>query len=339
MIHTIRPALMLCAILAVALLLAGSGVGVAQDEGAWPVKGKIIGKKDKKSEDVSGIACTRPAGFPRSCLLIDDEIQSAQMVTLEDGKLHAGGLVPLIENTFDGKPLELDGEGVAYADGFFYVIGSHGHPRNAGDAAKVAARIAASSQIVRLKVDPESGEPLPDRDTPDIARSAKLKELFEGEAELAPFVDKPLDENGITIEGVAVQDGRLFAGFRGPSLNGAAPVLSVSLGVLFGNAPADARVHLLQVGTGQGIRDLAAFRSGLLVLAGPTADHGGRYEVYWWDTSADAVKLLGAIDDENGQVKPEAILPLDEGAETLRVLVLFDGVKEGGPRTFEVSLP
>jgi hypothetical protein len=333
MIRMIGGALMLCAVFAAAL------PAVAQNQAVWPVKGKILGKKDKKSEDVSGIACTRQDGFPRACLLIDDEVQSAQMVTLTDGRLQAGGMVKLIDNAYLGRALELDGEGVAYADGFFYVIGSHGHPRKPGDSAKVAARITASSQIIRLKVNPETGEPLPDRDTPDIERSAKLRELLAAQPKLAAFVDKPLDENGVTIEGVAVRDGRLFAGFRGPSVDGAAPVLSVSLNALFGTAAPDAELHLLQVGAGQGVRDLAVFRSGFLVLAGPTGELGRRYEVYWWDPAGDAVKLLGGIDDESGQVKPEAILPLDEGPSQLRVLVLSDGAKEGGPRAFEVARP
>ena len=34
--------------------------------------------------------------------------------------------------------------------------------------------------------------------------------------------------------------------------------------------------------------------------------------------------------------KPEALLPLDEGASGLRVLILFDGEKEGGPMTIEI---
>lgn len=37
--------------------------------------------------------------------------------------------------------------------------------------------------------------------------------------------------------------------------------------------------------------------------------------------------------------KPEALLPLDEGASGLRVLILFDGEKEGGPMTIEIPRP
>ena len=62
----------------------------------------MIGKKDKVAEDLSGIACTTESGFPRTCLLIDDEQQSAQVVTLSEGEITAGRLIPLIDDRFDG---------------------------------------------------------------------------------------------------------------------------------------------------------------------------------------------------------------------------------------------
>src|SRR5262249_11870229 len=134
-----------------AMLLAGASA-MADPEVIWPVKGKLRGQGANAAHDLSGIACDRP-GFPRLCLVIDDESQEAQVVILRDGELMAGDSVPLLRGSMDGKPLELDGEGVAFADGAFYVIGSHGQPRHsrskldpARDAARIAARIRASSQ-------------------------------------------------------------------------------------------------------------------------------------------------------------------------------------------------
>src|SRR5262245_60242756 len=86
----------------------------------WPVTGRLIGKDGEKSVDVSGIACAAAQGFPRSCLVIDDNLQAAQFVTLKNGELIAGDPIRLIDNSHKGKPLELDGEGVAFADGFYY---------------------------------------------------------------------------------------------------------------------------------------------------------------------------------------------------------------------------
>ncbi|QWW71366.1 hypothetical protein [Rhizobium sp. WYJ-E13] len=52
--------------------------------------------------------------------MADDETQGVQVVILEDGKLTAGDFVRLIDDSFGNKALELDAEGVAFADGFFY---------------------------------------------------------------------------------------------------------------------------------------------------------------------------------------------------------------------------
>src|SRR3954447_10110205 len=100
----------------VAAGVAGPSLGSADD--AWPVEKRLLGEDGKKSKDVSGIACTKADGFPRSCLVIDDNIQDAQFIELTDGKLVAGSWVNLIKNTFNDKALELDGEGVAFSNGY-----------------------------------------------------------------------------------------------------------------------------------------------------------------------------------------------------------------------------
>jgi len=328
-------------IVVLGVVLAGEAIG--GNDQTWPVHGKIVGKKDKKSEDVSGIACDAQLGFPRSCLVIDDNVQEAQFVTVKDGEIVAGKTIALIDNAFEGKALELDGEGVSYADGFYYVIGSHGHPRDSDhkldptrDAAKIAARIAAASQIVRFRVGGDGA-------ASGVERTEKLRTMIMQQPNLAGAVDRRLENNGLTIEGIAVRRRRILAGFRGPSLDGGrAAVLSVAVNSAFGNAPPDARLHRLPLGNGTGIRDLAVYRDGILVLAGPTASDPGPYAVYWWDGERDSVKLLKDLADVVGPVgerKAEGLLALDENASGLRVLILFDGEKEGAPVAITISRP
>lgn len=337
--------------------MAHPGAAAAKDDGVWPVKDKLVGEDDKKPKDakkstnVSGIACTSASGFPRACLVIDDNLQSAQLVTLKDGELAAGKSIRLIGNALGEKRLELDGEGVAYANGFFYVIGSHGHPRDkkgkldpVADADKIGAKIEAASQIVRIRVKPSTGAPLGAAGAPDITRTAKLRPVIAAQPELAPHVDKRLDANGVTVEGIAVLGNRLFAGFRGPVVDGdRAAILSVALPSLFSDKAPDAKLSLLPLGKGQGVRDLAAFKGGLLILAGPVSDAGdGDYAIFWWDRVGAKPKLLKTLaryPDGDGQLKAEALLPLDERADRLRVLVLFDGAEEGGPRAIEIDKP
>jgi hypothetical protein len=339
--------------MASAVLLASlffSGPVAAEDHAPWPVKEKLIGKKDKKSEDVSGIACASPTGFPRTCMVIDDNLQGAQVVIVRDGEITAGQFIPLITNTRKGKPLELDGEGIAYADGSFYVIGSHGHPRDKDhelhpkkDAAEIRARIEASSQLIRVKIDVASDGKL--KTAAEIEASGRLREFLGAQADLKPWIDQRLEKNGLTIEGVAIRDKRLFAGMRGPLLDGnQAAIFSVALNSLFGNAAPEAELKTLDL-AGRGVRDLVAFDQGFLILAGPageTEGMTGNYAVYFWDGDGERKKLaelpkFAAKDDK--QAKPEALLPLDRSSGKLRILVLFDGPKEGAPRAFEIMSP
>ena len=343
-----------------AMLIAGSfilGTAAFAQVAPWPVRGKLIGKDGDKAEDVSGMACATPSGFPRMCLIVDDEVQGAQIVILNEGGLIAGDTIALIDDKFEGKALELDGEAVAFADGFFYIVGSHGHPRDADhkldpvkDAAKIAANIKASSKVVRVKLDAsmiDAEGKLKADAKPEIAVSDKLRPKLQEWPPLQPFVDKRLDENGLTIEGAAVRNGKLYVGMRGPLLNGdrdVAPVYSASLYSLFEGGHADPTTVDLRLGeAGRGIRDLVAIDKGFLVLAGPGTEVEGDYTVFFWDGASVNAAPLGTLpkfaDEKGRQVRPEGLLPLDSSKEGLRLLVLFDRGQEGEPRPVTVRNP
>jgi len=337
---------------AVTAVLAGSAL--AQNGVVWPVEGKLVGKikngEEKKAKDVSGIACIEMSGFPRHCLIVDDNTQIAQFVTLHDGRIVAGKIIRLIKDEHNGKLVELDGEGVAYHCSdtcYFYVIGSHGRPRHdspqpdQAERAEIAARLAASSRVIRIKVDQATGEPIPGA----VEVSTKLKDLISADAALASNLGRPLNEGGITVEGIAIFKGRLFAGFRGPSdIDGpsgkGAPILSAEPGAFFDGKPADPKLHVLPLGEGQGVRDLAAYGDRVLILTGPTVGEGGSFSIYSWDgTCTGGVTLLKELPADASGSKPEALLPLDKQGADLRVLLLLDGEKEGGPRTVKIKIP
>lgn len=330
-------------VIAVALSLTlqvGPTFGQAGDP--WPVTNKIVGKKGKKSKDVSGIACATQQKLPRSCLVIDDNLQSAQFVTVIEGKVVPGRSINLIGDTFDDEPIELDGEGVAFSKGFYYVIGSHGHPRDKDaeldpieDAEEIKARIAAASQIVRFRASAEEGA------AGEIRHTRDLRKIIAAEPAFDPFRDQRLEKNGLTIEGIAIKDdATLFAGFRGPVLdNDRALVLSVPIDALFGGAAADYKLFRLALGEGRGVRDLATFETGILILAGPVADGPGKYAIYAWDGESENVRLLSELTEFAPKRKPEGLLPLNKSAAGLRILILFDGDKNGTPTPVTVPTP
>ena len=83
----------------VAVVAASTGwllPAAAQPDKPWHVEGKLLGKDQKKSKDISGIACLS-AGLPRTCLVIDDEAQFAQVVIVQDGALLAGDTIRLVD--------------------------------------------------------------------------------------------------------------------------------------------------------------------------------------------------------------------------------------------------
>ena len=75
-----------------------AGSALARSDKIWPVEGNLVGEikngEEKKAKDVSGIACMETSGFPRHCLIVDDNTQIAQSVT-HGSKLKPEALLPL----------------------------------------------------------------------------------------------------------------------------------------------------------------------------------------------------------------------------------------------------
>jgi hypothetical protein len=298
----------------------------------------MTGRDGKKAKDLSGMACNRAQGFPRLCVVVDDESQSAQAVMLYEGRLEAGPTIPLISDKFDGEPLELDGEGVAFSGGNFYVVGSHGHPRDRKnkldperDAGEIAAKIKASSRLLRFKA-PSEQDAKREVIKVDVASSSRVREAIAASPVLSPYMNQRLDRNGLTVEGIAVIGDRLYVGFRAPLLeSGKAAIMSLAVDSLFNSGPLDAQVTLLELG-GRGMRDICVRDGTLVILAGPSSDdEDATYAVYLWNRTLPPI-LLGDLPDVQSDEKPEAILPLDDPPGAMRFLILSDGVKEGASR-------
>ena len=345
--------------LAVCLCLLALPPLPAHAQDPWKVDGKILGEARgasdfKKSEDVSGMACERSSGFPRLCLVADDETQGAQIVILKDGELVAGDFIKLTDAQHDGEPLELDAEGVAFDAGSFYVTGSHGRPRHNDDPNKEAASNAkaqATRQIFRVTLDASGVDMKNGKLTsqPAIKPSTELAGILQHQNDLSLSFDQALQDSGLTVEGIAVRDARLYVGMRGPVLGTDAAVLSVPLPAVFEGQSAPPKLHRLalekdSLGHPRGVRDITRYANGFLVLAGPVNDppedreiQPSDYSIYLWD-GENGLERRRDIPVFGKKVKPEALLPLDGDAQRVRVLVLFDGPKEGAPRPLEVKL-
>jgi len=301
--------------------------------------------------DLSGIACIPlEQGNTYRCLAVNDETQTAQFATVEDGTIDAEEEIRLIGESPDPETVgarprsvpcpkitedfeEFDGEGVAYAAPYFYVVGSHGCSRKKG-------KFRLSTFILaRIRVDQE-GRPVDEAGSvltgsamhEAVETTYRLSDLLPRAEEAGAFFGKALDEDakGLNIEGIAVQGENLFVGLRAPSIDGRAFILRANVDELFKPgrepAPATALAETIPVALGPdvGIRDLASLPDGrLLILAGAASGDEIPYRIFVVDpTGANLKELVPPQSDQ--PTRAEAMTVLAATDQEIRLLILFD---------------
>ncbi len=319
----------------------------------WSVK-PDFGKSSEAREALSGAACV---GSTNHCLAVNDEKKYAQFFDLEERTIVPGEIVRLLPDKVDGQKMkEIDAEGVAYAparggdsQAYLYVTGSHGLSRS--------GKLQASRfMLFRIPVDGETGRPTftvdGDKPAPEIERTALLRETIRNTDGLEAQAEQPLDRNGVTIEGIAVEGDSLLLGLRSPCLAEQALILHVAVGGLFQDAAPTGAISRLALGDNVGIRDLAKVGDGLLILAGRSDDARGDQTLtcgeervppaplpsiwFWSGKEGGAAENLGRLPGVTAGDSAETLLVLSEADGAYRVLVLFDGTANGDPAEFTV---
>jgi len=320
-----------------ALLLAGVPAGHAEQKlpptaTKWSLQDNF-GKNVEARTNLSGAACARTAPPFASCLIANDEKKYAQFFSLDGNTVAPGKLIRLVDQDANGDP---DAEGVAYSDGHFYVVGSHGRSRHGNKPND------SSYVVFRFPVDKTTGKPtfaVSEDQVTGIESSTRLRQALMTDEAIKSFYDKPLAENGINIEGIAVKGGRMHLGLRGPSQAGHAFVLSVDAAATFTtDRSLDAAVRSLMLGESAGIRDLAAVDDGVLVLSGPVNEQPVAPAVFLWDDRSGALKKLAELqrpEDVQETAKAEILLVLNDApGQPWRILVMFDGPENGAPTEY-----
>ena len=340
------------------------------------IEGAFAGKKaGDAATDISGMACL-PEGAPRKCLLINDENKSAQFATIDDDRMVVGDIVPLIGGAADPRTLgrppdeacektddfkDLDGEGVAYAAPYFYVVGSHGCGRSKG-------KFRLSSFILaRVRVD-QQGRPVDGADRPlapenfaeAVETTYRVSDWLKRAGAAAGFFAKNLKtENGLNIEGVAVQGDTIWFGLRGPIVKspdkpidgkGSAFLVGGDIADLFkpGTAPSKAEPKVISVALeGLGIRDLALLPDKrLLVVAGAARDEEVPFQLVVVDPANGDVQPIGPLAEVKQPVKgkmttgkAEGVTVLDATVDKAQIVILFDELLDGAPHRSEIAIP
>ena len=204
---------------------------------------------------------------------------------------------------------EADLEGLAVADGFLWVVGSHGlkrksarPDRGAEENAKRLAKVTLDGNRRLLACLPieldASAAPCLVRQAQDGRRARRLKgdsqdnlltRALADDCHFGPYLAVPGKDNGFDIEGLAVDGRRLLIGLRGPVLRGWSAMLEIAVeahGDHLRLMPLDdsglrIRKHFLQL-EGLGIRDLHFSGDDLYILAGPTMVLDGDIRVFKW---------------------------------------------------------
>lgn len=134
----------------------------------------------------------------------------------------------------------------------------------------------------------------------------------------------------------------MHLGFRGPSVEGQAFILSVDAGAAFtSDKPLHPKVVRLPLGPATGIRDLAAVRDGLVLLTGPVNDQAVAPMLWHWTDKTGTLTSLGALlppKNLPAGAKAETVLVLrDEAGKPLRLLIMYDGAENGFPTEYRVK--
>jgi hypothetical protein len=131
-------------------------------------------------------------------------------------------------------------------------------------------------------------------------------------------------------------------GLRAPTIDGKAFIVSVPADTLFSeNKLLESQLIEIPLGAGVGIRDLAALPDGrLLVLAGPAQDQATPFSIVLLDPSGVVTRRaeLAEVAGPEGPAKAEGMAVLEQTADSLRLLIVFDGVKNGAPREYSFPL-
>jgi hypothetical protein len=204
--------------------------------------------------------------------------------------------------------------------------------------------------VLRFRRDAATGLAAQPPALQDIGRLAALVAALPA---LHPYAGAGhcLGTGALDIEGLAVRRGRLWFGLRGPTEPGTAFVVSVDTEAFFGGGDAKARADAVTLGPGRGLRDMVAVQDGILLLAGPD-DAERNKAVPWlvlhWNDNAEGqalatprplaqLDLAGvALRKCDKEIKPEAITVLGQTPAAYRLLVLSDGLCDGGALVFDI---
>ncbi|NET30840.1 MAG: DUF3616 domain-containing protein [Cyanothece sp. SIO1E1] len=315
--------------------------------------------KVHKDQDLSAIANFEIDGKTYLAIGSDESKQNVQLLKQVSDQVYDVDddleiKLPVAEDPKD----EIDIESITFDNNSncLYIAGSHSRKRKTVKIGDETAGINRDrladiksekhrNRIFQVNLKPRTGKV-----KGEIEISKDLKDVLTRDPYLKAFVDIPSKENGVDIEGLAIQADHLFLGFRGPVLRGNhVPVMVTKFDHL-----EDYEIRFVQL-DGNGIRDMTAVKDGFLIISGPIGDAPGPYKLYFWD-GTDMVygidrqppmppalisleDINAPIGEDGSQGKAEGITVLEETAVGYRALIIYDSLKNGSPQLWHIHKP
>ncbi len=318
------------------LAMQASDLPYAQKTGDVTIVGDL-----KKNESIN-ISALDGDG---SLLLIGaDEGDEIQVARYESKRNYT--IAP--ENMVDLKAGgEVDIEAIAWGKKYAYVIGSHSRKRKKVEGDKTVDENVKRLYTIGIEPTRENLYRLHFNKKGEIqsSKQVSLRDIFANDQLFRSFQFIPSKENGIDIEGLAVDaDERLYIGFRGPVLRGNySPVLVLESSNKFKQKNLSYDIRFINM-EGRGVRGLDSTSNGFLVLSGPVGGSSISYKLYFWDGKSciggtdvpnahDHIKALCEIPTPAG-AKAEGIHLVEESSNHYRFFIVYDGLPQGGTTEF-----
>lgn len=270
-----------------------------------------------------------------------DEACAIERLVIEDDQCVRHESIPLAGLLDLADPdAEADIEGLAVEDGWLWVVGSHARTRpKPKDGKQLDLDELCNLKdtrprclLARIPLVEDEGVCSPvktcgDRRAglvPQTKHGSDLARRIGKDALLKPFTRVPAKEGGLDVEGIAVCDGRVALGLRGPVIATYAVLLELQIkpkqsGKLSVGKTLAKRLLDLE---GLGIRDLKRLGDDLLILAGPTTGLSGPCAIYRWrNWTAEPAKHDLSVEVH----RPERIveLPFGRGVDHPEGLALW----------------
>lgn len=301
----------------------------------WTVQ-PAFGQAGAGRDNVSGATCIGAVTARNVCLVVNDSVRFAQYFTVLGSTIRPGPLVGITGPVPGGTiPSAFNMEGAAHDDRFLYVATSKGRAGSAG-------QVDPDFLIARFPPDTTNPPPVPPGTVPGLQVSDRIRTALTAGIPVPGVANQQIDRTNGELQGIAITpgasvrgEGVLNLGFRNPVIGGKAFIVSAPVSAVFATSGTlTPIVTPVALGLEVGIRDLAAVNDGILILAASNRALQQRHALFLLQNDGQLKHVADIVEPTDR--KAEALLVLREDPEFFIVLLMFDGVTNGGPLQYFV---